>query len=28
VIGLRTRIAAALDPAGVMAYGARWRAGA
>jgi glycolate oxidase FAD binding subunit len=27
VLGLRSRIARALDPAGVMAYGARWRAG-
>jgi glycolate oxidase FAD binding subunit len=27
VLGLRASLAAALDPAGVMAYGARWRAG-
>ena len=27
VLGLRSRIARALDPAGVMAYGARWRSG-
>jgi FAD/FMN-containing dehydrogenase len=27
VLGLRARIAGALDPAGVMAYGLRWRAG-
>jgi FAD/FMN-containing dehydrogenase len=27
VLGLRARLAAALDPAGIMAYGPRWRAG-
>jgi glycolate oxidase FAD binding subunit len=27
VLGLRARIATALDPAGIMAYGPRWRAG-
>jgi glycolate oxidase FAD binding subunit len=27
VLGLRARIAQALDPAGTLAYGARWRAG-
>ena len=27
VLGLRARIAEALDPAGTMAYGPRWRAG-
>jgi FAD/FMN-containing dehydrogenase len=28
VLGLRSRLASALDPQGVMAYGARWRSGA